>query len=212
MLDVHPPTATIHGWKDFFIHIATITIGLLIAIALEQTVEYVHHLDQLATVRQELSAELSDNRQVMKRNLAMVNAVRAKLDSNMALLRASQLSHATFNGKLDYSYNFYRTPDGAWQAAKEKSAFGLMPRDELRANVYLYAVFGAFMDSLNGLTDKLDNAAAITRRGPNGALSSRDIDELVTTTSEAEGKLDFVTRMLGYEENGLNSRIKKLNS
>src|SRR5664279_1235216 len=37
MLDVHPPTAAIHGWKDFFVHIATITIGLLIAIGLEQT-------------------------------------------------------------------------------------------------------------------------------------------------------------------------------
>jgi hypothetical protein len=214
MLDVHPPTAAIHGWKDFFVHIATITIGLLIAIALEQTVEYLHHLDQLATVRQELSAELSDNRQVMKRNLALLNAVHAKLDIDMVLLRTSQLSHTSLNGKLDYSYDFYRTPDGAWQAAKEKSALGLMPQDELRTNVYIYAVLGAFMDALNGLTDKLDSAAAMTRRGPNGALSPRDIDELVTTTSEAEGKLDFVARMLKYEERGLNlaNRNKKPNS
>ena len=31
MLDVHAPHATVHTWKDFFIHITIITIGLLIA-------------------------------------------------------------------------------------------------------------------------------------------------------------------------------------
>ena len=39
MLDVHPPQSATHTWKDFFIHIATICIGLLIAVGLEQTVE-----------------------------------------------------------------------------------------------------------------------------------------------------------------------------
>ncbi len=38
MLDVHPPHKAAHTFKDFFIHIATIVIGLLIAVGLEQTV------------------------------------------------------------------------------------------------------------------------------------------------------------------------------
>jgi hypothetical protein len=40
MLDVHAPHETIHTWKDFAIHIAAIAVGLLLAIGLEQTVEY----------------------------------------------------------------------------------------------------------------------------------------------------------------------------
>ena len=43
MLDVHPPHAPTHTWRDFFIHIATITVGLLIAVGLEQAVEFLHH-------------------------------------------------------------------------------------------------------------------------------------------------------------------------
>jgi hypothetical protein len=39
MLDVHPLHSPTHTWKDFFLHIATIVIGLLIAVGLEQTVE-----------------------------------------------------------------------------------------------------------------------------------------------------------------------------
>jgi hypothetical protein len=43
MLDVHPPHESVHTWKSFFIHIAIITIGLLIAVLPEKTVEYFHH-------------------------------------------------------------------------------------------------------------------------------------------------------------------------
>ena len=46
MLDVHPPHHPTHGWRDFFIHIATITVGLLIAVGLEQTVETLHQRHQ----------------------------------------------------------------------------------------------------------------------------------------------------------------------
>ena len=49
MLDVHAPHQSVHTWKDFFIHIATISVGLIIAISLEQTVEFFHHQHQLAS-------------------------------------------------------------------------------------------------------------------------------------------------------------------
>jgi hypothetical protein len=34
MLDVHAPHQTVHTWKDFLVHIAAITNGLLIALGL----------------------------------------------------------------------------------------------------------------------------------------------------------------------------------
>jgi hypothetical protein len=49
MLDVHAPHDSIHTWKGFLIHIATITTGLLIAIGLEQLVEHLHHRQQAAS-------------------------------------------------------------------------------------------------------------------------------------------------------------------
>jgi len=52
MLDVHAPHVATHTWKDFFIHIATIVVGLLIAIGLEQTVEHFHERHQLHELRQ----------------------------------------------------------------------------------------------------------------------------------------------------------------
>lgn len=59
MLDIHPPHEAAHTWKDLFIHIATIVIGLLIAIGLEQTVElfHYHHQRQLSEERIRNQAE-----------------------------------------------------------------------------------------------------------------------------------------------------------
>jgi hypothetical protein len=59
MLDVHPAHHAASTWREFFIHIATIVIGLLIAVGLEQTVEYFHHQHQLHDVRQGILADAS---------------------------------------------------------------------------------------------------------------------------------------------------------
>ena len=43
ILEVHAPNEALHTWKGFLLHIATIVIGLFIAVGLEQTVEFLHH-------------------------------------------------------------------------------------------------------------------------------------------------------------------------
>jgi hypothetical protein len=62
MLDVHVPYAA-HTWKDFFIHLGTITAGLLIAISLEQSVEKLHQLHQRHELEAALRAEVEVNKE-----------------------------------------------------------------------------------------------------------------------------------------------------
>jgi hypothetical protein len=51
MIDIHPPHKSDHTWTDFFIHIGTIAVGILLAIGLEQTVELVHEHHQRTELR-----------------------------------------------------------------------------------------------------------------------------------------------------------------
>src|SRR5580692_2084652 len=80
MLDVHAPHGSVHTWKDFFIHLATIAIGLLIAIGLEQTVEFFHHRHQLKEAREQLATERDGNRDVLAKNLDCVRTIQTRLD------------------------------------------------------------------------------------------------------------------------------------
>jgi hypothetical protein len=68
MLDVHPPEHAAHTWRDFFIHIATICVGLLIAIGLEQSVEAIHRHHE----REELIAALNQESQQILRDTERV--------------------------------------------------------------------------------------------------------------------------------------------
>src|SRR6516225_7946471 len=70
MLDVHAPHEGIHTWRAFVIHIAAISVGLLLALGLERLAEYVHHRGQLADARRTLEAELGTNSKVLDVNLA----------------------------------------------------------------------------------------------------------------------------------------------
>ena len=67
----HAPHESIQNWRGFFIHIATITIGLLIAIALEQCVETLHHLHQRHQLQHDLLEEAKRNRNILKTDLGL---------------------------------------------------------------------------------------------------------------------------------------------
>jgi hypothetical protein len=74
MLEVHPPHHPTHTWKEFFIHIATICVGLLIAIGLEQSVEAVHRHAERRELIRDMHAEAERNLQVMAPDIKVVTS------------------------------------------------------------------------------------------------------------------------------------------
>jgi hypothetical protein len=57
-VDVHPPHHPIRSWKEFLLHLVTITVGLLIALALEAAVEAAHHRHIVRDARENLRREM----------------------------------------------------------------------------------------------------------------------------------------------------------
>ena len=97
MLDVHPAHHAAGSWREFFIHITTIVLGLLIAIGLEQTVEYFH---QVAELRESLRAEREENRLRFAENTASFRFVAEELKNNFIVPRELQRHPGTPEEKL----------------------------------------------------------------------------------------------------------------
>jgi hypothetical protein len=205
MFDVHAPHESIHSWRGFFIHIAIIAIGLLIALGLEQTAEHIHHLHQLDEARRELKIELEANRKQVDKNLVALQKLVAELDADMALLRSAQASHSVIGQKLVYETQLFWPLDGTWQAVKQNGSLGLMPHKELYGYTYVYEAIAAVMEGLTDLGARLHVANAIYRRAPDGNFTPRDLEELISATSEVQGKAAFGIELLHYEELGLKS-------
>ena len=74
MLDVHAPHEPMHTWRGFFIHMAAIVVGLLIAISLEQMVEFLHHREQRRQLLEDLRREAEERVHTRVQSVAMKSA------------------------------------------------------------------------------------------------------------------------------------------
>ena len=128
-MEVHPPDHAIHSWRDFFIHIATIVVGLLIAIGLEQSVEWLHHRHLLAEAREQLRQELDANRKTIANDEHSLDVATNDGRYNLNLLMAPGET-----GKpLHFGWQWNATSTSAWDTAKETGAISLMPYGEVQA-------------------------------------------------------------------------------
>jgi hypothetical protein len=205
MLDVHPPHHSPNTWRDFFIHIATIVVGLLIAIGLEQTVEFFHHRHELKQAREELRVEVETNRRVTAQQLALVHKAQAELHADMTLLLAHRATGKPVNGALGFDWSFRRTQNAAWEANKQVGALNLLPHSELHFYSYVFTVCAVVMDSAEKWQTKIETAKAIATRAPDGQLSQQDTAELLTAISDAQGNLARTERLITFAQGALSS-------
>jgi hypothetical protein len=136
MIDIHPPHKSEHTWTDFFIHIATICVGLIIAIGLEQTVEAIHHLHQRRELEDNLHAELRTdlrNDATDYRIFADVRAYAVELKSTVSARRAGKPSPPAPPASTDTRRNEVPiVPSLAiWDAAKLDATVALLPSNEI---------------------------------------------------------------------------------
>jgi hypothetical protein len=134
MLDVHPPHHAASTWRDFFVHIATIVIGLCIAVGLEQTVEFFHHRHQ----RHQLEEDLRDEAQ---RNIGRIEANEKTFAIYIAWYRdflkagkAATPSAGFVTVVLPERVNppsALRPLDNVWPAAKASGTVAVLPREEV---------------------------------------------------------------------------------
>jgi hypothetical protein len=142
MLDVHAPHEVVRTWKDFFVHIAAIAVGLLIAIGLEQTVEYFHHRQQVAQTREALRVEREQNHlRVAEQTMEFRVRVPA-IQTNLAVFHYLRLHPGTpekdLPGKVNW-HNFGSSfVDYVWQTAQQTGVTAFMAQGEVRRNAELY--------------------------------------------------------------------------
>jgi hypothetical protein len=212
MLDVHTPHESTRTWKDFFIHVAIITIGLLIAIGLEQTVELVHHRHLNQQLEEQMRAVFDSD---LQRNIANYKQLsglrvylvelRAAIDARLHGQSSSQSPSPNDSRMAVLIINPSLAP---YEAAKENGSVAWLPSSRIRlynrvalardltsaardswyeAAVALQAFQEQFVDS-QGVIPAGQIATA-----PNlGTLSAAELTEYLTLVSAMAKKTDLV--------------------
>lgn len=118
MLDVHAPHEKIHGFKDFMLHLLTITIGLLIALGLEAGVEAMHHRHQREQAEATIRQELSDNRATLVKQQESVHAEIQSLVRVLQYLEARSKGQPADAKGLSLAVTEMLLKDAAWRTAR----------------------------------------------------------------------------------------------
>lgn len=134
MLDVHPAHHAATNWRDFLVHLATIAIGLLIALGLEASVEKVHHLRQRHELEAQLLDEARQNADIIEGNfkadeiemawlLGLQQDVKTMITSG-GKTRFAYRAHPDGSPGVPVSFVIYRT--AVWDAAKQDATLALL--------------------------------------------------------------------------------------
>lgn len=154
MLDVHAPEKHIGNVKEFFLHLFTITIGLLIAVGIEGCVEWHHHRDLAKEARATMREEITKNSETMHDANTAILEQSKQLQSNIVFLKNIQehpKDPKAQNGNLVGNYKMVSLQDTGWKTAQITGALSYMPYEEAKrySRIYnLQTLFQAQEDKL----------------------------------------------------------------
>ena len=206
LLVVLAPNQTVHTWKDFLIHIAAITIGLLMALGLESTVEWLHHRHQAQQALELLRQELDQNRKVLKADMA--EGDRMELNHRKALavlhrLRAGSLrpdDHLVFIR----TYNDFRS--SAWKVVHESGAAAYIPSNVMKRYGVIYDAQQGINEAAAAVYVDLQKATSVLNTeqpNPNQA----DDDRLQREVETADARDDFARLKPGFPMDDIQSKL-----
>jgi hypothetical protein len=157
-MEVHVPEEPVMTWRQFFIHMGIVVLGLLIAVAFEQSAEWLHHRHQRHEVQEGIQRDLEitvANAEGAQRyyEAMVVRDARAIRDTQAAFLHHAPMPELTpVAGVADWD----QPNDPSYQAAKASGRLALLSEDEIR----VFSEVDGPIQSLTAAFNVLDEAGS----------------------------------------------------
>ena len=126
MLDVHPPHKRMHGIGDFFLHLFTITIGLLIALGLEGLVERHHNHELRTPAEANLRTEIRENQNSLNKLLPVLHQEQQTMLAVLTFVLEREKNQPGDLTGVQFGFTNSLLNDASWRTASATGALALM--------------------------------------------------------------------------------------
>ena len=210
MLDVHALHESIHTWKSFFIHIATIVVGLCIAVVLEQSVEVLRRHHESRTARAAIESEVQKNLQSTKENQQRLVEQQNQLQQDLQTLDSTSPDVEAIPA-LKYKWILEKVDNSAWSGAKINGSLALISPADIAQATYFYESEDALDPvAYSYFTDMDSGSALVDHARSMGKLTPAVHQQLLALTTSALGRNRTLLTLLGYERHALEAtRLEK---
>ena len=171
-MDLHVPEKPIRSFRDFLIHIGIVTIGILIALGLEQVVELRHRVHVANEAVAAFRDELRDDREQVREVLDAMPKLRAAIAEEIARIEAPSAPRGAPRGKIHYPGIYIDLVSSAsWDTAIATQALTELPYSRVKPFAEAYGVLRLFLDTERAA---LESWAALRRFGDDPAALTPD--------------------------------------
>lgn len=170
-MEFHVPAGPIHSLKDFLLHLGIVTIGILIALSLEQLIE-AHHRAEIARVAVAgFRREITDDMQEVKGVLDAMPELRTQVHDSIVALTETPAAGAHPEPIKYPGIHFNFISSASWDTAIATQALANMPYDDVKRYAGAY---GALQLFLQQETHAVNLWQDMRRFGDDPALLSKD--------------------------------------
>jgi hypothetical protein len=132
--------------REFLVHLVLITLGILIALGLEQLLA-AHHRARLGREAVEaFRRELRENRAQVQEMIKAMPTVRAQINGQVALVQGLSPGSKLAAPIVYPNIRFYQVSTASWDTAIATQALNEIPPTEVQRYSAAYGVFGTFME------------------------------------------------------------------
>jgi hypothetical protein len=199
MIDIHPQQHAAITRREFFIHLGIVVLGILIAIGLEQTVEYLHHRHLASEARRALLDERDTNEVSNEFNIFATQHHQRDLQHDLAVLHALRAHQPLPPGPFIVGRHRYLYLEDEWRKVHQSGTINYLSGN-LHAVDYRYENQDAFMDRATRSAEILYRAASVLRS---------EHDPLNKTFEENVATARFVKRLSDSHETLSQQEIDK---
>ena len=145
-MEIHKPHAA-KTWREFLVELATISAGILIALTLEQVVEWQHASHRAKEARENIRVEIADNLGSMELRTGIEQCVSARLDEVVQMLQESAAGKPLPDPIwIGHPTDFWMR-DSQYRSASQSGHTSLLPIAEQASYASIYASFAAYQEA-----------------------------------------------------------------
>lgn len=191
VIDIHPPHQAAHSWRDIFVHLATITVGLFIALSLEGCVEWQHHRHLVHEARENIRSEMQDNQKELKGALDVIHKEQAEVKSDIEALIKLKQNPEAHGLSVNLRFSNSGLANASWNTAHETGAFSFMGYPEVKKYAEVYDTQKLFADQTTRIASAYTNSFSV--------LYIFDVDEKAAKTVKNDDVTAAIQKVLAVQ-------------
>jgi hypothetical protein len=169
-------------WRWFLSEYVIVVLGVITALAAQQSAEWLHNSETRRQVQKDLREEMRANDAQLGEDLKLCSAeAEWSLDQAQriqAALHASNVASLTYEEFKSKGLRHLLPNDSVWQHARENGAAALLPREQAQCYTLLYRIRERLVDSYKDLNEARMARNVITKKFAHTHDGAADLSQM----------------------------------